>query len=219
MSASEVRDRLKSVKNPKPQLAIFNTDTAPDEPIELATQWLLDAIDSGAVEPNSVTLSTASSAGEPSARTLLLKDITPEGFWFASLSSSRKGADLAENPRGAITMYWREVGRQVRVSGRVVAAAREVSEQDFLARHPLARAQAIAGRQSEPMPGDDTARDLLDAANDLVAKEPGYVPDDWNAYLLVPELVDFWQAVAGHDQLRLQYRLHDGVWVAERVWP
>ncbi len=218
MSAT-LRDRLRSIRAPEIELSDFDTDAAPTDPIALFGEWLASAIDSGVMQANAMTLSTASAKGTPSARILLLKDVTAEGFWFASLSSGPKGADLDENPRAALTLYWREQGRQVRVRGTVRRGPREVSEQDFLARHPVARAQAIAGKQSEPLPEEDTVQRLLASARELLQVNPEFVPETWTAYIVVPDSIEFWQAAAGHEQVRLHYRLRIDEWVRERLWP
>ena len=214
-----LRDQLRSIRAPETDLPTFDPDAAPPTPGELFSEWLTAAIEGGVAQPNAMTLSTASAAGAPSARTLLLKDVDERGFWFASLSTSRKGADLAENPRAALTLYWREHGRQIRVVGAVRAGPRAVSEQDFRARHPVARAQAIAGDQSEPMPDGETVEKRIEDARDLLESDPDLVPETWNAYIVEPETVEFWQAAPGHEQLRLRYRREGDGWVGERLWP
>ncbi len=214
-----LRDQLRSIRAPRTDLPTFDPDAAPSTPYALFGQWLTTAIEGDVSQPNAMTLSTASKSGAPSARTLLLKDVDESGFWFASLSTSRKGADLTDNPRGALTIYWREHGRQVRVVGSVRPGPRAVSEQDFRARHPVARAQAIAGDQSEPMPDTDTVEKRLQIARNFLETDSDFVPDTWNAYIVEPETVEFWQAAAGHEQLRFRYRRVGEGWVGERLWP
>jgi len=211
-----LRDRLRALKVFAIDGETFDTDDAPSSPIELFEQWLGAAIDAGVSQPHAMVLATATASGIPSARTLLLKDITPEGFWFASLSSSPKGRDIAENARVALTLYWREQGRQVRVTGVATLGPREVSERDFLARHPKARAAAIAGPQSEPMTDVD---DAMTRATGLIEGTENYVPDDWNAYVVVPETVEFWQSGPDRDQTRLRYARGVDGWFAELIWP
>lgn len=218
MSDISFRDLLRSIRSPKAELPAFETDAAPADPISLFLEWTASAVDAGVSQPGAMTLSTATSGGAPSARTLLLKDVTEQGFWFASLASAPKGEELAQNPRAALTLYWREQGRQVRASGSVKAGPREVSEQDFLARHPLARAQAIAGEQSAALPGADEVAGLVASASELIAADPLFVPADWTAYVLEPTSVEFWQA-SGHDQIRLRYTRSPGGWTRERLWP
>lgn len=218
MSDISFRDLLRSIRPPKAEMPDFDTDAAPADPVALFLEWTALAADAGVSQLNAVTLSTATVGGVPSARTLLLKDVTEEGFWFASLSSAPKGQDLAQNPLAALTLYWREQGRQVRVSGSVAPGPRAISEQDFLARHPLARAQAIAGEQSTTLPGAEEAAALVASASELIEADPLFVPADWTAYVLEPTSVEFWQA-SGRDQIRLRYTRSPGGWTHERLWP
>jgi len=218
MSVPSFRDRLRGIRPADLEMPVFDTDAVPADPIGLFLEWVDSAVDAAVSQPNAMTLSTATPGGVPSARTLLLKDVTDDGFWFASLSSAPKGEELAQNPHAALTLYWREQGRQVRVSGSVKPGPRAVSEQDFLARHPLARAQAIAGEQSATLPEGDEAAALVASASELIEADPLFVPADWTAYVLEPTSVEFWQA-AGHDQIRLRYaRVAEG-WRRERLWP
>ena len=208
-----LRDDLRALKVFAPDTQPFDTDAAPADPLDLFEQWLAAAIAAEVSAPHAMVLATTSSDGAPTARTLLLKDVTAEGLWFASFSSSPKGRDLAHDPRCALVLYWREQGRQVRVTGSVAVGPRSVSERDFLARHPRARIAAIAGRQSEPMIDVQAAIDAAEAAGD------NYVPDDWTAYVVSPETVEFWQSGADREQVRLRYEKRDDNWSSALIWP
>lgn len=218
MSEFTVRDRLSAMRPPQIEPPQFDTANAPEDPLDLFSEWLHSAADANVSQANAMTLSTASADGEPSARILLLKDVTEQGFWFASLADGPKGADLAANPRAALTMFWREQGRQVRVSGVVRPGPRGVSEGDFTSRHPLSRAQAIAGQQSEPLPAPEVVEQLVASAAQLLDADPEFVPPAWTAYVLEPSSVEFWQAI-GRDQVRLRYLLAEGQWQHTLIWP
>jgi len=167
-----------------------------------------------------MSIATVSAEGAPSTRTLLLKDVTPEGLWFATLSSSPKGRDLAHNPRAALLLYWREQGRQIRVVGDVEPGSRELARIDFLKRHPNARAIAAGGQQSEPLPATDAEYEsAVSAARERIDADPEYVPDEWQAYLVRPVEFEFWQAARERDQLRLRYRRDGDGWVRDLLWP
>lgn len=220
--SDSLRDRIGAARVPDTELPSFETDAAPDTPLTLLVAWFDAAIAAGVVMPQAAALATSTAAGAPSVRTLLVKDVDDSAVWFASLSSAPKGRDLAENPRASLVLYWREQGRQVRVTGSVEPGPRAVSEVDFLQRHPNARAMVIAGRQSEPLPAPDepeTVAMLLDAANALIAREPDLVPEAWTAYRLVPSEVEFWQAEPKGGQVRLRYRLDGTGWSRELLWP
>jgi len=215
-----LRQRIRAIKVFPPDLPRFDTDAAPADPLELLVSWLVEAIDGGVAQPHAMVLATASASGVPSARTLLLKDVTSDGVWFASLSTGLKGHDLDENPRCALTLYWREQGRQIRISGSAAKGPRAVSEADFQSRHPRARAGAIAGKQSQPLPSDRSEeKAAIDTATALIEADPTFVPDDWNAYVVTPVTVEFWQAGPDRDETRLRYTASASGWDSQLIWP
>lgn len=215
-SSLSLRDRLRALPVFPGELPRFDTDAAPADPLDLLVEWLESAIEAGVSQPHAMSIATASASGVPSNRTLLLKDVTDGAVWFASLSSGPKGADLADNPLAALVLYWREQGRQIRLVGAVEPGPREVSERDFLQRHPSARARAIAGRQSQPIEEPDEG---LTAATALMAADPKHVPDAWTAYRLIPNSVEFWQAERERDQVRLRYLRDGSKWHKQLLWP
>jgi len=213
---ASLRARLRQLPSVSAQFPHFDTDSAPDDPIELLVQWLEAAIDGDVLQPHAMAIATATTDGHPSNRTLLLKDVDATSVWFASLSSGPKGLDLAENPEAALVLYWREQGRQIRMVGTVEPGARAVSERDFLARQPSARARAIAGRQSEPIEDFDAH---LKPALKKIEAHPDFVPADWVAYRVTPWSVEFWQAERERDQVRLRYLREHAGWVKDLLWP
>lgn len=220
MSDDSWRSRLRELPVFSGQLPTFDTDAAPADPAELLADWLSFALETGVSQPHTMAIATVDAEGAPSVRTLLLKDVTPEGLWFATLSSSPKGRDLAGNPRAALLLYWREHGRQIRVTGSVESGSRERARMDFLARHPNARAIAAGGRQSEPLPSTDAEYEAaVRAARERIDADPEYVPDQWQAYLLRPVEWEFWQAARERDQLRLRYRREGDGWARDLLWP
>jgi len=215
-SSLSLRDRLRALPVFPGELPRFDTDAAPADPLVLLVEWIEFAIDAGVAQPHAMAMATASLTGDPSNRTLLLKDIDAEGVWFASLSNGPKGRDLADNARAALVLFWREQGRQIRIVGSVEAGPREISARDFLQRSPDARARAIAGGQSEPVEDFDAH---LAPARELLALDPGHVADDWTAYRVIPNSVEFWQAERERDQVRLRYRRDGDAWRRELLWP
>jgi pyridoxamine 5'-phosphate oxidase len=211
-----LRDDLRALKVFTIDTQTFDTDATPDDPMVLFSEWLAAAIAADVSAPHAMVLATAGADGIPSARTLLLKDVTPDGFWFASMSNSPKGRDLAENEHCALVLYWREQGRQVRITGTATIGPRTASESDFLARHPSARAAAIAGPQSEPMTEIDAA---MTVASATIANDESYVPDEWNAYLVAPDMVEFWQTGSDRKQVRLRYDRGVDNWSSALIWP
>lgn len=213
------RTRLRSLPVFPANMLLWDPTESPADPLDLFGSWLETAIDGGVSQPHAMSLATVSVQGDPNVRTLLLKDVTPEGLWFASLASGPKGADLASNPRAAVSLYWREQGRQVRAAGPVQPGTRELATRDFLARHPDSRASAIVGRQSQPVSDPAELERALTVAKAQVAAEPDAVPLEWTVYLLRPHTVEFWQAMPGRDQARLRYTRVSDRWERTRLWP
>lgn len=195
-----------------------NLDPRSLDPIPLVIAWLDAAIAAGVLEPHAMTIATTGPHG-PSARTLLLKDVTAEGFWFASSSESPKGRDLRADPRCALTLYWKELGRQVRVTGDARSGPPEVSAADFRERHPAARAAAIAGEQSAVLPVAEEVERRLDSAARLLGSHPDYALESWLSYCVAPRTVEFWQADGRREMHRRRYELREGLWHRESLWP
>ena len=120
-----IRDLLRTLPVFDRPLPDFDTDKVPDEPVSLFVSWLGEAIDAKVVEPHVMTLSTVDAQGRPDARVLILRNVSDEGWQFTASATGAKGAQLAANPQAALSFYWREQGRQIRVRGPVAAAEPE----------------------------------------------------------------------------------------------
>jgi pyridoxamine 5'-phosphate oxidase len=191
----------------------------PEDPLALFGVWLSDATRTGAADATAMALATASADGEPSVRIVLLKEHGPSGFvWFTDYGS-RKGQELAENPRASLAFYWREFSRQVRISGTVARVPESESRAYFASRPEDSRFSAAASDQSQPIGG----REMLESrVAELRAQYPdGQVPmpDGWGGYCLTPENIEFWQGREGrlHDRFRYE-RAGDG-WTILRLQP
>jgi pyridoxamine 5'-phosphate oxidase len=190
------------------------------DPILRFQQWLDHATSTGIVEPNAMTLATTGFDGQPSARMVLLKEAGPEGFVFYTNYRSRKGRELAANPRAALVFYWRDLGRQVRVTGTVIKTSRAESENYFHTRPRGSQLAAWASWQSSTIPD----RGFLDARlQKLEVKYAGAeipLPPSWGGYRLQPETIEFWLGRPNrlHDRL-LYTRRAQGGWKIERLAP
>src|SRR6185312_11229787 len=149
------------------------------DPVTLFLRWLEAARHDAVPAPHTMTLATADDRGNPSSRVLICKDVDSEGRWyFASGAASGKGRDLAVNPRAALSFWWPQQGRQIRVRGAASPAGTQASAADFLARPPASRAEALIGRQSEPLGNraelDRAFKQALDRVNaDPALGRPG----------------------------------------------
>jgi pyridoxamine 5'-phosphate oxidase len=175
-------------------------------PFDLFAEWW----DEGEVP---VALATATPDGRPSVRMVLLKGFGPDGFTFYSNYGSRKGRELAENPRAALLLH--RPGQQVRIEGGVVRVSGEESDAYWATRPTASRRSAAASRQSEPI--DDRAElERLVAAQPAEPERPAW----WGGYRLSPDRFEFWGGRDDRLHDRLVFRLdRDGHWLTERLQP
>ena len=189
------------------------------EPLRQFEAWHGEAHAAGEQLPEAVALATATPGGAPSVRMVLLKGFDERGFSFYSGYESRKGRELAENPRAALCFYWHTLGRQVRVEGGVERLAPDESDAYFATRPYNARLSAAASKQSEVVPGREQ---LEEAAARLGARLSGEVvprPPGWGGFLVAPNLYEFWQHREDRLHDRFRYRRVDEAWVIERLAP
>ncbi|MFB6864680.1 pyridoxal 5'-phosphate synthase [Streptomyces virginiae] len=217
---SDVRARLRGIEVFAGPLCAFEPEHAPADPVRLFLSWLSDAVADGLRDPHAMTLSTVDEAGDPDARVLVLKAVDGSGWQFAGHGFSPKGHQLAVHPRAALTFYWPEHGRQVRLRGPVAPRPARDSAADFLGRSATARAESLLARQSQYL-ADTAERDhALEKALALVEREPSLVDSAWTLYTLAPVEVEFWQAAKNRVHTRLRYERTgtDGHWERYRLW-
>lgn len=199
---------------------LSETDVGGD-PIVAFEAWFRDAGRAGVAEPSAMVLATADASGAPSARTVLLKGVDRRGFVFYTNRTSRKGADLAANPRAALVFNWVAVRRQVLVRGTVELVDDEESDAYFASRPRGSQTGAWASRQSAVVA--DRA-ELDRRAAEVAARFDGVEvprPAFWGGYRVVPFAVEFWQGQVDrlHDRLRFRRDDADASWVLERLFP
>jgi pyridoxamine 5'-phosphate oxidase len=186
------------------------------DPLAVFHEWFEEARAAGVEVPEAMTLATADADGRPSARMLLLKSADERGFAFFSGYESRKGRELAVNPRAALVFYWRPLGRQVRVEGKVLRLSPEESDAYWATRPLRSRAAAAASRQSEPI---EDREELQAEFERLLPGDDVPRPDRWGGYLLEPDAIELWQHRDDRLHERLRYtRTRDG-WRAELLSP
>lgn len=188
-------------------------------PLRQFNEWMKDAVASGIQEPNAMVVSTASPQGRPSARVVLLKELTDDGFVFFTNYLSHKGREMAENPFAALVFDWHEVERQVRVEGCVQKISTTESDVYFHSRPRSSQIGAWASEQSSTV----RDRDALDQRlSDFEKKFPSKIPrpPHWGGFLVRPILIEFWQGRPNrmHDRIVFQ-RTDDGGWNMKRLAP
>lgn len=189
-------------------------------PITQFTRWFDEAVTAGLPEPNAMVLTTFGVADGPRARTVLLKAHDDEGFTFYTNRTSRKGRDLAADPRCCALFPWYGLGRQVTVEGAVRPLSAAESEPYFHSRPWLSQIGAWASRQSSVLA---SRAELDDRVAELSARWPEGtevpMPDFWGGYLIVPHRIEFWQSRLSRLHDRLSYRLIRDGWTIERLSP
>jgi pyridoxamine 5'-phosphate oxidase len=216
---SDLRELLRGLDVFAGDIPAFDLAPLPADPRELFVEWLLAAVKAGVREPHAMTLSTVGEDGGPSARVLIVKDVSPDGWHFAADAGGRKGRELAAHPAAALTFYWSPLARQVRVRGRVSPGTAEAGAADFLARSPGARAEALLARQSTPLADLATRDTAVRGAAARIADEPGLVAPGWTSYTLRAETVEFWQGDRERRHTRVVYTRTDEGWKRGLLWP
>ncbi|ASU15884.1 pyridoxamine 5'-phosphate oxidase [Actinobacillus pleuropneumoniae] len=187
------------------------------DPIQQFEQWLEEAITAKANEPTAMNVATVLD-GKPTSRIVLLKEVNPNGFVFFTNYQSRKGQAIEQNPYVALTFFWAELERSVRIEGRIEKISAEQSDNYFAGRPYTSRVGAWASDQSQVLSGKS---ELVAKAALIAAKHPLQVPrpPHWGGYIVLPERIEFWQGRPSRLHDRICYRLVEGAWHKGRLSP
>jgi pyridoxamine 5'-phosphate oxidase len=190
------------------------------DPLVQFQKWFQQASGAEPMDMNAMTLATADEQGRPSARIVLLKGVDPRGFIFFTNYESRKGRELAVNPRAALVFYWPAQERQVCVAGDVSKLSPEESDAYFESRPRGSRVAARASKQSNVVPDRATLEEQWKRVETEYAGVDVPRPPHWGGYLLRPTGIEFWQGRPNrlHDRFRYA-RLADNSWQIERLSP
>ena len=196
---------------------LSESDVNPD-PILQFEAWFSEALDSEINEPNAMALATVDAHGKPSCRIVLLKGFDAEGFVFFTNYLSRKGSDISQNPQAAITFFWHGLERQVRIEGKVEKIPEQDSDLYFELRPEGSKIGAWTSPQSQPI----SKRELLDNQREFEQKYNGITvprPPYWGGYIIVPEMIEFWQGRPSRLHDRIVYQKKGNNWTIQRIAP
>ena len=193
---------------------------AAENPFDQFELWFQQAVDAKIDLPDAMTLATASKDGLPSARIILLRGFDDRGLVFFTDYQSQKGQELAENPRAALVFYWRELDRQIRVSGTVNTVSHEESEKYFRSRPVGSQLAALASNQGEVIPDRQKLESKYKQLAETYRHKEIPLPSYWGGFRLSPHWFEFWQGRPNrlHDRLRYTRRSDEG-WKIERLSP
>jgi pyridoxamine 5'-phosphate oxidase len=198
---------------------LLETDIAAD-PFTQFNIWWDEAIKSELSEVNAMTLATASLTGMPSARIVLLKSVTDAGFVFFTNYNSNKGKELEQNPHASLVFFWKELERQVRITGKVEKVTIHESDAYFASRPVGSRIGAWASPQSNVI----SSREIIE--NNILQYQKQFGsgeinrPSHWGGYIVKPTVIEFWQGRSNRLHDRLRYTKPDnGSWKIERLAP
>ena len=208
---------LASLREEYSRAGLHESDLAAD-PFTMFDRWMTEAVAADLYDANAMVVATVGPDFQPSARLVLLKGVDQRGFVFFTNTGSRKGRELAGNPRCALLFPWHTLERQVRVDGVASALDRSEVEAYFAQRPRASRLGAWASHQSRVVSGREELKDAYDEAEGRFPDEVP-APEEWGGYRVHAESVEFWQGRPGRMHDRLVYRRHGDGWRTERLAP
>ncbi|MFI5187014.1 MAG: pyridoxamine 5'-phosphate oxidase [Chitinophagales bacterium] len=212
-------ERIDAIRKDYSHKTLTESEIEPD-PIKQFDKWWKQAVEAEITEVNAMTLATASADGMPSARIMLLKGFSEKGFLFFTNYNSFKSQQLIENPRACLVLFWKELERQVRITGIIERTNDKESDVYFQSRPKASQVGAIASPQSQVVESrqwlDNRFEKLTDQFKNSIIQRPAH----WGGFLVRPVIIEFWQGRPGRLHDRIQYSLLDnGGWKVERLAP
>lgn len=202
------------------QLKSLLEEDVDTNPMRQFKNWWQEAMESKIEEPNAMALATCDSLGKPSARIVLLKEITEIGFVFFTNYQSRKGKEIGANPFVSLLFFWKELERQVRIEGTIEKTSPAESDEYFYSRPVESRIGAWSSPQSTVIKNREILQKNVEEYTSQFGAENIPRPKYWGGYIVVPNRMEFWQGRPGRLHDRLQYSLSESnEWVINRLAP
>lgn len=213
------KDDIRSLRSSYEQGSL-NVDEVSDNPFVQFNRWFNFAIDQEIYEANAMTLATCGSDGQPSARTVLLKEIEVDGFLFYSNYLSKKGLQLKENNKASLLFFWKELERQIRIEGIVEKITPAHSEDYFHSRPRGSQIGAWVSPQSQQITRSELDNRKTEFENKFADQKSIPLPDYWGGYKLKPHYFEFWQGRKNRLHDRISYSPIDpDKWQIKRIAP
>jgi pyridoxamine 5'-phosphate oxidase len=195
--------------------------TEATEPLGLFKAWMAEAEAAEPADPDAMAVATVDPSGLPNVRMILLKSADERGFVFYTNCGSAKGEELAATPKAALLLYWKSLGRQIRMRGPIEPVSDAEADAYFASRHRESRIGACASRQSRPLASRAALEAEVARLTETFAGGEVPRPDYWHGYRLVPLEIEFWQSgpFRLHDRIVFRRGSPREAWTKTRLYP
>lgn len=214
----DLRNYLNSIRHDFAKQTLDELDVI-DNPIDQFAKWFEEAVGAQVIDPNAMTLCSATKEGKPSARIVLLRNFSENGFVYYSNYNSRKGSEIADNPNCALLFFWPELERQIRIEGIVQKQSSEESDLYFNSRPRESKLGAWTSEQSKIISNREVLNKEYEKISLQYPDENVPRPPHWGGYLLKPSTIEFWQGRPNRLHDRILYTIENNNWKIERLAP
>ncbi len=197
----------------------LDESTVEVNPFQQFSKWMEEALKSDLLDPTGMALGTANKDGIPAVRMVLLKGFNENGFVFFTNYESHKGSDLINNPNASILFFWKELERQIRITGTIEKISRQESEEYFHTRPLESQLSAWASRQSSPISSRKFLENEFEELKLKYEHKQIPLPPFWGGFRLIPNYFEFWQGRENRLHDRISYRIKNDFWEIVRLSP